>query len=138
MRRAASTPRLTRPLAAPEALPLFQGPPVTTTARARRGDPSTSHRAAKKLGDLTERQLAVLRLFEFQALGVTLTDPDFAYWYSAGGKLPQSDSGLRTRRAELVAMGLVEACGTTGGTAGNRWTLWAITEKGRAVVQATR
>lgn len=143
MRRTATKPRparLTRPLTEPGALPLFQGPPVTTKARARRGDPSTSHRAAKGLGDLTERQLAALAVFaQYTGAGRgQIDDPSLVGLYETSHdpgppSFPQSDSGLRTRRKELQDMGLVEACGET-----NTHTLFRITDKGRAVVKATR
>lgn len=70
---------------------------------ARTGDPSTSHEAAQSLRavTITKTRMAILDLIRAHPDG--LTDQDIAVM------LPglASPSGLRTRRAELVDMGLV-------------------------------
>lgn len=80
-------------------------------AHARRSDPSTSHAAAASLepDELRESQLAVLRVF--QITGGRLHDDQMIAAYSELGMKPQSVSGLRTRRSELVDRGLVRDSG---------------------------
>lgn len=77
-------------------------------ARARATDPGTSHAAAASVKDgLRFSQLAVLRTLGKIRRG---TDADIAeaYVYHGFSAIqPQSPSGLRTRRAELVEQGLV-------------------------------
>lgn len=78
-------------------------------AHARRTDPDTSHDAAASLTDLRRRQAAV-----FAALLVLgpSTDERLVESYDAlVPRLPQSPSGIRTRRSELVARGLVHFTG---------------------------
>jgi len=96
-------------------------------ARARRADPPESHAAAASVTDLTRKQTAVLECLLLQAAPQT----DYAiaadYLGQADAYLwpEQSPSGLRTRRAELVARGLVIRAGIgvlpTGRKAA-RWT----------------
>lgn len=80
-------------------------------ARARNGDPETSHAAAQSASPLNGKHDAVLKAFAL--LGGSATDEQWIECYmSAYTYLPrQSRSGLRTRRAELVAAGLVRATG---------------------------
>lgn len=78
-------------------------------ALARRGDPETSHAAAASVKDLRHRQWCVL--VALRAYG-PCTDEELAGCYErAFPRTPQSVSGLRTRRHELVAAGLVEWTG---------------------------
>lgn len=86
-------------------------PTPRRTAKARTTDPGTSHAAAASISEdtLRDSQAAVLAfLREHGAMAdVALVDD-----YPQHGDLPrQSASGLRTRRAELVAAGLVEDTG---------------------------
>src|SRR5690349_12580706 len=78
-------------------------------ARARTTDPATSHEAAASLpaDKLRDSQQAVLNLLR-RGPG---TDTDIEWRYGNHGEPPQSSSGLRTRRKELVAKGLVEDSG---------------------------
>lgn len=80
--------------------------------RARTLDPSTSHAAAKSVKNLRESQSSILKLL--RKLG-RMNDEDLAYEYvvrARQGLVPyQSMSGLRTRRSELVALGLVADSG---------------------------
>ena len=111
-------------------LPMF-APPV---AHSRHDDPATSHAAAKSVGEISAKQWGVLRLFW---LDRSSTDPEILLAYHQARRVnavatpKQSESGLRTRRAELVAFGLVEDAGTVKGDTGRRFTKWRLTEKGR-------
>lgn len=70
---------------------------------ARRTDPRTSHAAAHSVTNLTERREAVLYILGVIGRG---TDEEIAANYP-DGMIPQSPSGLRTRRKELVDAGYV-------------------------------
>jgi hypothetical protein len=76
-------------------------------ARARESDPHTSHDAARSLSPdkLRDSQKAVLG--HFRKFG-PMTDTDLVNMYVGS---PQSRSGLRTRRSELVGRGLLEDTG---------------------------
>jgi hypothetical protein len=76
-------------------------------ARARRADPPTSHAAAASLGDLRPAQREVLQLF--RRFG-PMHDRALVEAARHVG-LEQSDSGLRSRRSELVEAGLVRDSG---------------------------
>ena len=100
-------------------------------ARARKTDPSTSHEAAKKVTNTARVQNIILSILRARG---PLTDPQIAEQYYnrvADGSAPlASESGLRTRRAELVKKGLVHPTGGreklyTGRTA----TVWSGEEK---------
>lgn len=131
-----------------------------TAAIARRSDPATSREAARSLGDLTGRQLAVYSLCcaMENAYGYTFlppmslildgfTDGDVAALYAIcrtehrhvvrpSGECtplpPQSPSGLRTRRAELVDAGLVASTPRTrshlnaDGVSSRPMTVWRV------------
>lgn len=72
-------------------------------AHARADDPGTSRAAASSVTDLGEKQRAVLMLFEKYG---RMTDEQVAVAYGCAEDVPpQQPSGLRTRRAELVALG---------------------------------
>lgn len=88
------------------------------SAATRSGSPETSYEAAASVEDLTAKQNAVCWLLrEFGAM----TDQQIAQRYPTPGFLPvQSESGLRTRRSELVALGKVEFSGSWGSTSGGR------------------
>lgn len=77
-----------------------------TRARARHTDPSTSHNAAARIGDLTENQQAVLIVIRMW--NRPLLDEELVRVYAdyrRGVNLPkQSESGLRSRRSELARM----------------------------------
>ena len=77
-------------------------------ALARNTDPETSHLAAASLASdkLRASQDEVLRFMRARG---PLTDDQLVRTYV--GTVPQSPSGLRTRRSELVARGLVEDTG---------------------------
>lgn len=82
-------------------------------ARARNTDPETSHAAAASLDPKTLRasQEAVWRVF---VVGRPMTDPELEAAYNhvvAFYVPPQSSSGLRTRRKELVRKGFLRDSG---------------------------
>lgn len=93
---------------------LVQRPPLATTPATRSTSPETSHAAARSVADLRPKQHAVLQLLGLYG-AVGLTDEQLAVAYDAhhdAERYPrQSPSGLRSRRAELVAAGLVEWTG---------------------------
>ena len=107
--------------------------------RARATDPQTSHRAAERAENtLTLKQLAVLDLFRWlEPFVITPIDERVVFeyrqrrhvvdWYPA-----QSESGLRTRRHELVERGYLEDSGEKGKTSGGSPSIrWRLTQAGR-------
>lgn len=102
----------------------------TPIAHARRSDPDTSREAANDISPaLREIQRTVLR---FAAMcGVRgFTDPELSDYFDT------TSSTYRTRRSELVAMGMVEDTGerVAIGPKGRRHAIWRITAKGQAEV----
>lgn len=102
--------------------------PIRTEAVARRSDPDTSHEAARSVTSIRESHRAVLRVFK-QYGG--MTDEDLLNYYTACTELAgfprQSDSGLRTRRSELVAAGKLRDSGKrTVGRTGRRMIVWEV------------
>ena len=93
--------------------------------RARRDDPSTSHAAAASVRALTPTRRRVWEIVSQQP------STDFEIrdqWFATDGP-PISDSGLRTRRSELVEMGLLADSGRTRkGPTGRAYTVWRATE----------
>src|SRR5690349_12890558 len=95
-------------------LPLYDPPPAAPpaepvpAAHARRTDPETSHAAAASLTPerLAKGQAEVLNILRQGPMCDQRIAQTALAWHSA-----QSPSGLRTRRAELVAAGLVEDSG---------------------------
>ncbi len=82
--------------------------------RTRRTDPETSLAAAESVTKITEKQRSVLHVLK---LAGPMTDQEirrtFSRWYHGEDwqVSPQSESGLRTRRSELVRRGLVRDSG---------------------------
>jgi hypothetical protein len=71
--------------------------------RARNTDPKTSHEAADSVKNLTQTQAFIL-----QVLNRPRTDPQLVEAYRKLKRAPlASESGIRSRRAELVDQGLV-------------------------------
>ena len=97
-------------------------------AFARIGDPDTSHLAAE---DITPRirilQAAVLS-FAASCRPFGFTDPALSAHFDT------HSSTYRTRRAELVAMGMIEDSGerTCIGVSGRKHAVWRITNRGWA------
>lgn len=91
------------------------------TAHARRADPETSHAAAEKVTpDLPHLQQLVL-----DAIRVYGPLIDRKLVTILRGLHGRTDSTWRTRRAELVGKGLVEACGKVDGH-----TVWRVKRDG--------
>lgn len=89
--------------------------------RARKRDPETSAEAADSVLRLNDKRKAVLSVIRRHG---PVSDEDIATLYPDHAP-EQSPSGLRTRRSELVKMGLVRWSGahTTMDT-GRRARLW--------------
>jgi hypothetical protein len=105
-------------------LPMFDAGPSTT--RARRTDPDTSRLAAYALSNLSDARRAVLGVLV--DLGGLATDERLAEAYTATeGLIRQSPSGLRTRRSELVDLGLVRDSLQRVRLPSGRWSIvWAV------------
>ena len=105
-----------------------------TDALARLSDPQTSVHAAHRAGlPLRASQVAVLHLL--RQVGA-VTDEELVAAYSTAMRAhpvawpPQSPSGIRSRRAELVRSGDVVANGwRQSRQTGNRMTVWRATDR---------
>lgn len=77
-------------------------------AKTRNTDPQTSRAAAASVKGMTDKRKAVLALFKAKR---SMTDEEMVSEYIRNrfkNEWPdQSESGLRTRRSELVALGLI-------------------------------
>jgi hypothetical protein len=90
-------------------------------ARARRSDPETSHEAAASVVNMTEKRQAVLDCLRAIGKG----DQAILDAYRSMSLPEQSDSGIRSRRAELVSVGLVIARGVER-IDGRLHTVWGL------------
>lgn len=105
------------------------------TAATREGDPETSRIAAASIGNLSENQRAVMLVL--RVLAQPVLDERLIKEYQRMKKalrLPdQSESGLRSRRAELGKGGLLvqgeDKKMSTGGV-GRTWTIKTDTNTG--------
>lgn len=101
-------------------------------AHARRGDPVTSHEAAAKItsAEIRESQLAVMRVFRrFGPMHDKLLVERYTFEQEPWGMPVQEESGIRTRRKELVDMGWLEHSGEyfiLPGKRRNRSKIWRI------------
>lgn len=77
---------------------------------ARTSDPTTSFEAAGSVRNITETQSNILLLLTLPMTDDELVDAFDRFASSNGWKLA-SPSGIRSRRAELVAAGLVKDTG---------------------------
>lgn len=94
-------------------------------AFARSSDPATSHLAAASL-DSDKLRASQSEVLHFMRLSGPVTDEQLVRYYV--GTVPQSPSGLRTRRSELVARGLVEDTGQRVVLpSGRKAIVWAAT-----------
>jgi hypothetical protein len=93
-------------------------------AVARATDPETSWDAADSVKDIRKSQEQVLKIFRRHG---PLSDEAMIHKASIAGVM-QSHSGLRTRRNELVTLGLLKDSGRRGKTMSNRsTTIWELT-----------
>ena len=112
--------------------PAAGAPRPARAAKARTTDPSTSHAAAASITEDTLRESHTAVLGFLREYG-PLTDVDLVIGYTDAvglGMYPrQSQSGIRSRRAELVAAGLVEDTGErTRLASGRQAIVWAAKE----------
>jgi hypothetical protein len=103
---------------------------------ARTLDPSTSHQAAASILDTRTTMRVILQIL---AKG-SATDEVIGYVYDGlvdADRAPMaSPSGLRSRRAELVDLELVEDSGERRPlSTGRRAIVWQITDLGRSHVR---
>lgn len=73
---------------------------------ARATDPETSHEAAQSVINITPLKQEIL-----QRLMTPMTDADLIEVIRTGSRLLVTESGVRSRRAELVQAGLVKDTG---------------------------
>ena len=94
--------------------------------RARTTDPVTSHEAGEQVKNLTETKKAILKILKKK----DYTDSQLFMLYhglAVNGKAPYaSESGVRSRRAELVKDNLVEAKGFDKTQFGRRTIVWGL------------
>lgn len=101
------------------------------TATARLTDPETSHEAAASVGEISKTQFLVLLTI---AQGPQ-TDEEIVSTFSVQVQnykwVPATPQSIRSRRSELVKLGLVSFLGEYGITStGRRTRVWKITEAG--------
>jgi hypothetical protein len=93
------------------------------TVRARRTDPTTSHLAAESVDNVTKTQEYVLRCLKRPRNDVELVSAYRAYKTAPMA----SESGIRTRRAELVDRGLVVDTGRRVKLSSGRYAIvWGL------------
>ena len=109
----------------PEIRPAAPSMPLFEQAHARASDPETSKSAARSVVNLGRTRDAILALLK--AAGPA-TDEEIwdRYHVAYPSREAVSPSGLRSRRAELVRMGFVEACGEGKTVSGRACTIWRI------------
>jgi len=95
---------------------------------ARRTDPKTSHDAAKSVKGITLTKGYILRAINKRSR----TDVQLLEAYRNYKTAPlASESGIRTRRAELVDMGMIRDSGKRAVLpSGRKAIVWEITSKG--------
>lgn len=108
---------------------LFSAPPAEPVAHARRTDPETSHAAAQSVKAEQIRKSQACILETFRTFG-PLSDVELVALYdelaSARSWPLQSESGIRSRRAELVGRGLVVPVGKTKLVSGRKAIVWGL------------
>ncbi len=101
---------------------------MTTKAKARKTDPATSHEAAASitLGELSETKRGIVALLTLQ----DMTDEELFARYFQGAEKGYwnhaSQSGVRSRRAELVRDGVVRAKAYSKTKFNRTTTVWGI------------
>lgn len=95
---------------------------------ARRTDPETSVLAALSVIGIRPLQEAILRILAKPMCDYELV-AEYNQWVRHGFADPASESGIRTRRAELVKQGKVIDTGQRGITpTGRKSIIWAVAE----------
>lgn len=96
--------------------------------RARGTDPDTSHEAARRVLNMTDKRQAVLQQFMRAPFGMSDNSlVDFARLSDDANLRGQTASGLRTRRSELVSMGLIVDSGRRATLpSGRRAIVWTL------------
>lgn len=95
-------------------------------AQARSTDPQTSHDAAASVNNISKVQKAIMSLLQASPMCDEKLIGQYRIWQQTDDRFPAaSDQSIRSRRAELVTMGILEAAPqkeqmTTGGWA-NVW-----------------
>lgn len=99
------------------------------TAFARVNDPGTSHEAAESLTPDRLRR-SMLAVWECLEMWGPMTDTDLCAQYQRNGLTwgwpKQSESGIRSRRAELCHHQLVRPVGTVRLASGRNAIRWAV------------
>jgi len=91
---------------------------------ARHTDPTTSHEAAGSVTGLSTTMKNIL--FMFESYG-PMSDEELARMWALRVARFISDSGLRSRRSELVALGYIKDSGARARTRSGRSTIvWAV------------
>jgi hypothetical protein len=98
------------------------------TAKARTTDPITSHLAAESVDNVTATQAFIMRCLKRPRNDVELVNA-----YRQYKSAPRaSESGIRSRRAELVDRGLVVDTGRRVRLASGRYSIvWGLANVGR-------
>lgn len=86
---------------------------MSTVAKARNTDPQTSHMAAESISadHLSETQAAIMVILRQAPMCDEKLVEQFRVWEQLGRFPKASDQSVRSRRAELVRMGMVEYAG---------------------------
>jgi hypothetical protein len=86
---------------------------LSTVAKARNTDPHTSHMAASSITSdhLSETQAAIMVILRQSPMCDEKLVEQFHIWEQLGRFPKASDQSIRSRRAELVRMGMVEYAG---------------------------
>jgi hypothetical protein len=80
-----------------------------TVPRARTSDPQTSWDAAASVNNLSETKIAILMLLRGTPMCDERLIAEYRKWERIDNFPYASDQGIRSRRAELVRSGLVQA-----------------------------
>jgi hypothetical protein len=101
---------------------------MTRTVRARGTDPVTSHLAADSVDNVTQTQAFILRCLKRPRNDVELVSAYRSYKTAPRA----SESGIRSRRAELVDRGLVIDTGRRVKLMSGRYSIvWGLSNVGR-------